>query len=121
MGISLGAAGVVETSQEAEPVFEWGEGLGGFAEFELAILGIGREPAPFGDAVFGPGQRHAVGGVDGAEPARDLVANLVAHGLQNRQGQRNAAQPTQEGPPVQFARGDHFSLPFFRLPLNHYA
>jgi len=121
MGIGLGAAGMIKATQETEPRFEWGQGLGGFAKFELAILGIGREPAPFGDTVFGPGKRHAVGGVKGAESAGDLAADLVSHGLQNWQGQGNATNATQEGPAVQLARGGHFLLPLARPRSDYYA
>ena len=73
MRVGLGAARMIQPAQEAELVAERAERLGRFAEDELAVLARPREPAPLVDAVLGPGQRHAVGRVDGAEAARDVV------------------------------------------------
>ena len=50
-------------------------------------------------------QRHAVGGVDGAEAARDLFGHLGAHRVENRQGQRRSAQALKERAAVDLQRG----------------
>ena len=47
------------------------------------------------------GQRHAVGGVDGAEAARNLVGHLGAHGVEHRQRQGDAADALEESAAVE--------------------
>ena len=61
----------------------------------------GGKPAPLVDAVLRFRQRHAVGGVDRAEAARNLFGHFGAHRVENRQGQRNSAQAFEEGAAVE--------------------
>ena len=100
MRVGLGAVRMVESAHEAELFAKGTERLGRLAEDELAVaLGRGK-PAPLVDAVLGFRQRHAVGGVDRAEAARDLLGHFGAHGVENRQRQRNSAQTFQESAAV---------------------
>src|SRR5262249_23304270 len=100
MRISLGAARMIETTQEAELFAERAERLGRFTKDEFAVLLGSWEPAPLIDAVLDSGQRHTVGGVQGTEPARDLVRHLRAHGVENGQGQSHSANALKKSPAV---------------------
>ena len=98
--VGLGAVRMVQPAQEAELLAERGERLGRFAEDEFAVALGRREPAPLVDAVLRLRQRHAVGGVERTEAAGDLLGHFRAHGVEDRQGQRDAAQTLEEGTAV---------------------
>ena len=98
--VGLWAARMVQSAHEAELLPEGTERLRRLAKDELAVtLGRGK-PAPLVDAVFRFRQRHAVGGVERAEAAGNLLGHFGAHGVENRQGQRNSAHPFQKSTAV---------------------
>ena len=95
---------MVQSAQEAELFAEGAERLGRLAEDELAVALGGGKPTPLVDAVLRFRERHAVGGVERAEAAGNLLGHLGAHGVENRQSQRNSAHTFEESAAVDLTR-----------------
>ena len=106
MGVGFGAAGVIESAHEAELFAIGRERFSGFTEDEFAVVFGAWEPAPLVESVLGFGEGHAVGSVDGAEAAGQLIGHFGAHGVKDGESQGHASDPFEERAAVEL--GGHW-------------
>ncbi len=102
MRVRFWTARVLESAHEAELFPEGAERLRRLAKDELAVALSRGKPTPLVEAMLRFRKRHAVGGVERAEAAGNLFGHFGAHGIENRQSQRNSSHPFQKSTAVHF-------------------